>query len=633
MDVALLLVGVGLTIVLVAQACDRWGVPAPIALLLVGVVGSYLPFVPEVRLTPDLALLGLLPPLLYAAAINASLIDVRAYKIPILGLSVGLVLFTALGVGLVAYALLPIPFALALALGAIVAPPDAVATTAVAKRIGLPRRVTTILEGESLLNDATALVSLRTAVAAAGLVVHGAGQHGPEAVSVASVTLDFVVAVVGGVGMGLAAFVVIGAVRKHLRSSAADTGLSFLAPYLAFLPAEMIHASGVLAVVTAGLLLAYRSTDLQTASSRLSERVNWASVTFLLENAVFLLIGLQLDEIVQDVGQGELTTWRTVLVGLAVLATCLALRPMWMFPMTLVTARLLPEGDDLSHPWRETAVGSWAGMRGVVTLAAALTLPAETPHRASLVLIALVVTIGTLLLQGMTLPAVARALRVHGPDPREDALVEATVLQRVMATGLRELEDDPDSDPAVLDELRQLSDKRINRSWERLGALSGNDAETPSETYRRMRTQMIEAERHELLGMRGEGKVDHEVMSDVMRQLDAEEASLSWGDERDAALRDSVLLPPERIAGACEHLEEEPACATPRTPEGCGECLRAGQTWVHLRMCTHCGEVGCCDSSPGRHASHHHEQTGHPVMRSLEPGEGWRWCFVDEVTG
>ena len=289
------------------------------------------------------------------------------------------------------------------------------------------------------------------------------------------------------------------------------------------------------------------------------------------------------------------------------------------------------------QPWAarapSVAVSSWAGMRGVVTLAAALTLPQETPLRPVLVLIALVVTVGTLLLQGATLPWLARAVDVRGPDPREDALVEATVLGNAVAAGLRTIEADPAADQETLALIRTQSTARVNRVWERLGTLGEGDSETPSEAYRRMRVQMISAERSELLRIRSGGRVDHEVLATVMAQLDAEEAALAWGAERHARVRESPLRAPEAVSGGCTHLMQNPGCVIPLTPNGCGSCLESGTAWVHLRMCTTCGTVGCCDSSEGAHASAHFHQTGHPVMRSIEAGEAWRWCYVDEVLG
>ena len=633
MELAATVVAIVLVVILVSRVAAPLGMPAPIALLVVGAALSFVPAVPELTLSSDLVLYGLLPPLLYAAALSTSLLDIKTYRAAILSLSVGLVLFTALGVGLVAWLLLPIPFALAAALGAIVAPPDAVAATSVARRIGLPRKITTILEGESLLNDATALVSLRTALAAAGLAAHGAHSSSdgtvPE-VTLVSLSTGLVVASVGGVAVGVVAYLAIGALRRHLTEVPADTALSFVAPYLAFVPAEQIGASGVLAVVTTGLLLAHRAPQLQTAPSRLSERINWSSVTFVLENAVFLLIGLQIAALLDDVGEGDQTLGRTLLVGLAVLVTCLVLRPVWMIPFALVTSR---RQADRADRLRGALVGSWAGMRGVVTLAAALTLPPETPLRAELVVIALVVTVGTLLLQGTTLPMLARALDVRGPDPREDALVEATVLGATTGAGLRLIESDPEADLAAVAAIRQQASARVNRSWERLGTLGPGDDETPSEAQARLRTVMIREERAELLRIRDEGAVDHAVLSTVLGQLDAEETALVWNATRSGAVRASPLRPPDRIAGACDHLAEAEVPKPPTSAEGCPTCLAEGLRWVHLRACATCGEVGCCDSSPGRHSEKHFDDTGHPVMRSIEPGEAWRWCYVDEVVG
>ena len=636
MELAALVVAIVLVVILVSRVTPRTGVPTPIALLVVGAALSFVPGIPEVRLSSELVLYGLLPPLLYAAALSTSLLDVRAHRGAILSLSVGLVVFTAVGVGVVAWLLLPISFALALALGAIVAPPDAVAATAVARRIGLPRRITTILEGESLLNDATALVTLRTALAAAGLVaahgVSGAREGAPE-VTVSSVGIDLLIASVGGVLVGIAAFFVIGLMRKHLTEVPADTALSFVAPYLAYVPAEQVGASGVLAVVTAGLLLAHKAPVLQTAPSRLSERINWSSITFVLENSVFLLIGLQIAGLLDDVvNDDELSTGRTLMVGLAVLVTCLVLRPVWMIPFTYLTSRRTDAADRRDR-LRGGVVGSWAGMRGVVTLAAALTLPEDTPLRAQLVVIALVVTVGTLLLQSSTLPLLARALDVRGPDPREDALQEATVLGATTGAGLRLIEADPDADEHTVEAIRDQATARVNRSWERLGTLGPGDTETPSEARARVRTEMIQEERAELLRIRTSGGVDHEVLTSVLAQLDAEESALIWGATRSAAVRSSPLRPPDRIAGACEHLAEAEAPKAPTSAEGCPTCIAEGLTWVHLRSCAQCGNVGCCDSSVGKHAEAHFRDSGHPVMRSIEPGEAWRWCYVDEVVG
>ena len=631
MEIAVLLVVIVATVIAVTKACEHLPVPPPLALLAVGILGSFLPFVPNVSLSPEVVLFGILPPLLYSTAITTSLYDVAAHKVTIVSLSVGLVLFTALGVAVVVSAILPVPFSLAFAVGAIVAPPDAVAATAVARRIGLPRRITTVLEGESLANDAIALVSLRTAVAV-WAATSTLGED--DALDWWAPLGSFVWAVVAGIGIGLLASVVIGAVRRHIHNPVMDTALSFLAPFVAYVPAEQVGGSGVLAVIACGLVLAHRAPVLQSAASRMSERTNWAAITYILENAVFLLIGLQVAAILRAVEAGGLTVTRTVVLGLVVLATVLVLRPLYLFPMGRLSRRFDGDTEHRSR-WQELAVASWAGMRGVVTLAAALTLPAEVPFRNALVMVALIVTVGTLVLQGLTLPALARRLGVRWPDAREDALQEAAVLQAASAAGLRAIEDDAEGEAAdVVDLLRRQSTSRANRVWEQLGhAAGGAGEETPSQAYLRLRLRMLVAERDEVLRVRDTGQVDSAVLDAVMRQLDAEEAALSFARMRQSAVGEEAVATPARLAGECEHLLEEPTSAVPLTPEGCGACLREGTTWVHLRLCTRCGEVGCCDSSEGRHARAHFEATGHPVMRSMEPGEAWRWCYVDELLG
>ncbi|EWT01130.1 sodium:proton antiporter [Intrasporangium oryzae NRRL B-24470] len=627
MEIAIGLLAIAATVLAGAWLADRIGVPAPLVLILVGILGSYLPFVPEVALSPEVVLLGVLPPLLYAAAIQTSLVDFRANRGAILGLSVGLVLFTAVGVGAFLHWLLGIPFAVAFALGAVVAPPDAVAATAVGRQIGLPRSLVSILEGESLVNDATALVALRTALAAAGLAASASGE-----VTAGGVVLDFVWASLGGVAIGLAVAALIEIVRRRIsRDATFDTVLSFMAPFLAYVPAELLHASGVIAVVAAGLTLGHRSPRTQPGASRISEKINWSSIQFLLENSVFLLIGLQVFYVVDRARGSDLTTAQIVAAALGTLGVVLVLRPLWVFPYRYITTRLRHPEETIR--WSYPAVISWAGMRGVVTLAGALLLPLATPERDVLVLIAVVVTVGTLLLQGTTLPALARRLGVRGPDPREDVLQAATVLQAASKAGLEVLAEEPDVGEPTRELLETRSHDRVNQMWEQLGRRDADTAETPSEQYRRVRMRMIDAERAEVLRMRDEGQADHEVLRTVLSALDLEETILDRIDNQSARLDEEVRLPPQVSESGCVHLADAGSCLVPRTPEGCEECLRDGTTWVHLRLCLTCGHVGCCDSSVGKHADRHYDETGHPVMRSIEPGESWRWCYVDELLG
>jgi CPA1 family monovalent cation:H+ antiporter len=618
-DVALLLVSLTATILVFAAVARRFELPAPLLLIVIGILASFMPFLPTVPLSPELVLVGLLPPLLYAAAMQSSLVDFRSNKSAIGFLSVGLVIFTAAGVGLVAWWLLPVPFSAAFALGAVVAPPDAVAATSIARRIGLPRRIVTVLEGESLVNDATALVLVRTAIAAIG-----------GSFSLWPVLGHFLLSAFGGLAVGLVTAGIMGVIRKRITHTATDTALSFVTPFVAYLPAEHIHASGVLAVVVAGLVLAHQATRIQSASARLAAGINWTTVQFLLENAVFLLIGLQMRTILTDVGSSPVP-WSTIAVASAgVLAATILQRPIWVFPLRgLVLHEHSEQGE--RTPWTHSAIVAWAGMRGVVTLAAAFILPSETEHREVLVLIAMVVTAGTLLLQGSTLPWLARRLNVHGPDPREDALQEATVLQTAVAAGLAVLDDLQEGvDTDTVRTLRERSQRRTNVVWERLGGDSGE--ETPGESYRRLRLEMLQAERASVLEIRDSGTADHEVLSHVMAALDLEESMLDRLDARTRDLNDATLRS-GLDQGGCEHLRHADLHVTPKTPHGCPDCEREGTRTVHLRLCLACGTVGCCDSSEGQHARRHYHDTGHPVIRSFEPGEAWRWCFVDQITG
>ncbi len=414
-DVALVLLVAAAIVTAVAGFGDRTGWPTPLVLVVVGIAISYVPGAPTIDLNPDVVLYGLLPPLLYSAAIGTSLVDFRANRRSILLLSVGLVAFTTLVVGLVAWWVVPsLTLAAAFAIGAVVAPPDAVAASAVARNVAMPRRIVGILEGESLVNDATALVALSTATAALTRTVTPWDVGG-----------KFVLAFV----------------RKHITNPVYDTTLSFAAPFAAFLPPEAIHASGVLSVVVTGLLLGHKSPVLQSASSRIAENTNWRTVAFLLENAVFLLIGLQLRRILQEVRSSDLSWWTVVAACAAVLLTTIIARAVWVLAVTGILRALPARLGASVWGWRAAITVSWAGMRGVVTLAAVFLLPEETPQRSLLRLAAFVVVAGTLLLQGLTLPWLVRRLRLPGPDLVEDALQTAALVTDATRAGLRRLDE------------------------------------------------------------------------------------------------------------------------------------------------------------------------------------------------
>jgi Na+/H+ antiporter len=624
---ALTLLALAAAVLAVTALADRIRFSAPLLLMLVGIVASFVPGIPALELHPEVILLGFLPPLLYATAIRTSVLDFHSHRRAIAFLSILLVVFTALGVGLVAWLLLPgIAFPVAFALGAVVAPPDAVAATAIARRVGLPRRVITILEGESLLNDATAITCLRVALVAVSGTVSAGG-----------VALGFVVAAFGGLVVGLAVAAVAVAIRKRIHQPVFDTAISFVLPFAAYLPAERIvfqsfHGSGVIAVVTTALVLGHKSPFIQNGQSRISERINWSTIQFLLENTVFLLIGLQAKRLVTQMGESELSAGRITGFCLGVLGAVIVLRMAWV-----AASRFFLFGGRRSGqppPWSHTIVVGWAGLRGVVTLAAAFLIPEDVPDRNLLIFAAMVVTAGTLLLQGLTLPALVRRLGLRGPDPRADALQAATVVQTAANAAIARLEDMASEvdEPAILDVVRARVASRSDSLWEQLGRRDGS--ETPSEGYRRLRLATLEAERGEVLKIRNTGKVAHEVIDEVLSTLDIEESMLTIAVQRSERLLDEESVPgPALVAETCEHLDDStPDLETSGTGE-CEDCVREGTRPVHLRLCLTCGNVGCCDSSVGRHAERHFARTGHPVMESYEPGETWRWCYLDERVG
>lgn len=614
MHTVLLLLGLTVSVLAGTVLSDRLRLPAPMVLIALGVVGSFLPFVPDVDLSPELVLLGLLPPLLYASALPTSILDIRDHLTSVALLSVALVIVTTVTVGAVVHWLVPdVSWAVALALGAVVAPPDAVSASAVARRIGLPRRIVTILEGESLLNDATALVALRSAVAAV------AGT-----LALRTVALDFLLAAGGGVLIGFAVAWVVIRLRRLVHDPLVDTGISFVIPFGAYLLAEELHASGVIAVVVAGLLIGHKAPLVQTATSRMTERTTWSTIAFLLERAVFLLIGLQVARILRNL-DGSVSPARVVAVCAAVLLTVVLTRLVWVGATQWL--RNLARDPGRRVPLSEAVVTGWAGMRGVVTIAAVFVIPTDVPHHDLLVLAALTVVLGTLYLQGLTLPALTRALHVPPHDPAADALARATLLQQAGEAGVAELARCEVADPHGVDAaIRDRIERRSFAAWERLSTRPGE--ESPSSTYTRLRSQMIRAERERVLAVRSRGTVPSQVVSEVLGMLDVEESMLDAGS---AAAPEALVATGAGEGGSCEELRSHPAVGTP-AGAFCRRCEEEGLRPVALRQCLVCGQVACCDSSPGRHATEHFHRTGHPVIQSAEPGETWRWCYLHSIT-
>jgi Na+/H+ antiporter len=511
--------------VLGAALARRLGFVAPLVLLVAGLALSFVPGIPAAHLAPELVLIGILPPLLYTAALQTSVPAFRRSLRPILLLAVGLVLFTAFAVGLVMHLLLPqIPFAACVALGAIVAPPDAVSATAIARSVGLPRRVVTILEGESLLNDATALVLVRVAT----------GALAGAAVGFWPIVGQVVLKAGGGIVIGLAAAVLAAKLHRKIVDPLLDDAVSLLTPFVVVIVAEELHTSSVVAVVITGLYLGHRIPFLLGATSRLQMDAVWKLITFLLEGLVFLLVGLQLRTIGSDI---ETSVGTTIGVTAAVVGVLIAARFVWMYPATYL-ARLVPRirAREERPPASVPTVIAWAGMRGVVTLAAAQTLTRPTAANGLpqypinlFVFIAFVVIVVTLLLQGTTLSWLAVRLGVRQDTTAEDALAEAGVQHQAGRAAIEALEANADgAPPSVVERLRALVESRSNSAWERLG---NQQQETPSAAYGRLRREMIGAERHVFKIARNEGRIPEEVLTRAQRDLDLEESQLLRSDD------------------------------------------------------------------------------------------------------
>lgn len=504
---------------IVAGLARRTPVPAPLLLVAAGLAAAYVPGVPEYGLDPHIVLPLLLPPLLYTAAVDSSYLDLRANMRPVALLSVGYVLFATLAVGYAAYLVVPgLSLPVALVLGAVIAPPDAVAATAIARKLGLPNRITTILQGESLVNDATAITAYKVALAAA--VGASAGWAGGIA--------EFLLASVGGVGVGLLLMVPIHVLRKTLREPLLQNTLSLLIPFVAYAAAERVHASGVLAVVVVALYLGHRNWQVDFAT-RLQEEAVWKMVAFILESVVFALIGLQLPVVLK--GLGEYEGAAAAGYAVAVFAVVVVARFAWVFPATFLPrlSRRIRTREPGTN-WKAPVVVGWAGMRGVVSLAIAFSVPITVPHRNLILFLTFTTVIGTLVVQGLTLPPLIRLLRLPARDLHAETLAEAQAqseASRAADERLTELLASPENAlPSPLaDRLRTVLERRRNAVWERLGEVNAVTGESADDVYRRLAGEMIASEREVFVSLRDARRIDDEMLRALLRRLDLEEAA------------------------------------------------------------------------------------------------------------
>lgn len=501
-------------------------VPHPILLVLGGLGIALIPGLPTIRLDPDLVFFFFLPPLLYPAAIFTPWRDFQRNLRPILLLAVGLVLFTTVSVGFLAHYLLPdFPLAAGFTLGAIISPPDAIAATAVSQHLRLPRRIVTVIEGESLVNDATALVAFRFAIAA---LVTGA-------FSLNHAALKFLWVVLGGIAAGLAVGWLSFRILKPIEDPPIEITVSLLTPFAVYLLAERLQVSGVLAVVTTGLYHGWRIPEFTSFRTRLQAGPVWQMIEFLLNGFIFLLIGLQLREILGHLSGQQLPRllWYAAQISLAVIV----IRILWVFPATYLP-RFLSRSLRARDPypaWQHVAIVGWTGIRGVVSLAAALALPLTLddsrpfPGRDLILFLTFVVILVTLVLQGLTLPSLIRWLKVKADRSEEEEEREARLKANQAALSkLNDLAMHEQVDEATLDRMRAEYEDRIAQLEEQRNG-NGNDPKRNhlfSSGYERLAREALKQERRTIVELRDQRVINDEVLRRIQRDLDLAETRL-----------------------------------------------------------------------------------------------------------
>jgi CPA1 family monovalent cation:H+ antiporter len=514
-----------------ATLARRLVIPYPILLVIGGLFLGFVPGLPPVRLAPDLVFFVFLPPILWAAAFFTSFRDFRANLRPIMLLALGLVVATTAAVAAVAHAVVPgLSWAGAVALGAIVSPPDAVAAVAILRRLRIPRRVVVVLEGESLVNDASALILYRTAVAA---MVTGA-------FSLTDALGRFALAAAGGVAVGLAVAGIGLLALRRVSDSMSEIAVTLLAPYVAWMAAERLGLSSVLACVAGGLLFRRLFGRAVGPVTRLQGRAVWDLLVFALNGVIFILIGLQLRTLAQSVGPGELgaLAWQGLLVSLA----AIAIRLIWV-PVATWLPRQIPSvgARDPMPPWRNIALVAWTAMRGVVSLAAALALPLSTadgrplPLREQIILLTFAVILVTLVLQGLSLGPLVRWLRF--PEDRTLESEEIHARDRAVRAALARLEvvlgQAPGADEQLAD-LRRHYEDRARVIAERQAGVPPSSSLADA-AFKRARHEALTAERRTLLELRDHGAISDEVLLELERELDLEAARYGLAEPRNPA--------------------------------------------------------------------------------------------------
>jgi len=512
-ETELVLLGLLIAISAFLLLAYRTGIPYPILLVAGGCGLGYVPGVPDVQLNPEVVLLAFLPPLLYSSAFFSSLRDLRANLGPIMFLAVGLVTATMVAVAVAAHEVIGMAWAPAFVLGAVVSPTDPVAASEIAGRLGARRRYMAIIEGEALVNDATALIAYKYAVAAVT-----AGTF-----SLFSAGGKFAMASVGGIAIGLGIGYVVAELRRRIDDPATEISISLVTSYLAYLPAAAVGASGVLAAVTSGVYLGWRSPELISPATRLQAYAVWEILVFVLNAALFTLVGLQLPSVLD--GISGLSTGILVRDAAVVIGAVIVMRALWVFPFAMLRAKFWQSAGAVSWQSIGTAV-TWTGMRGAVTLAAALALP-QFADRDLVIFLAFAVVVFTVVVQGLTLPWLIRRLNFFEDGRIELKESKARILAAKAAIGrLEELREEEGVREETADRMRALYEFRIRRFKARFDDEDDGAIEEGSRAYQRLRRKVLEAERAEVVRLRNVGTIDEQTMHRIERDLDLEDARL-----------------------------------------------------------------------------------------------------------
>jgi len=521
-----LVLGLFVAVAALAYLASRLRLPYPIFLVIGGLTLGFIPNLPHVALDPGLVFLLFLPPILYHAALMTSWRDFKANIRPIGLLAFGLVLFTTALVGVAAHYWAGMAWGPAFVLGAIVSPPDAVAATAIMSRMRMPKRIIVVLEGESLVNDATALVAYRLAVAG---VIAGSTFSAWQA------TWQFLYVAAGGIAVGLVVGVIVAWVRKRLDDDGIEGIVSLLTPYIAYLPAEHLGFSGVLSAVTVGIYMSRRLPTITASHTRLKLYAVWDTFIFLLNGLVFILIGLQLPVVLERIRDGSLRA--AIGDALLISGIVIVLRILWVFPATYVPRRLFKSiaARDPAPPLGPVFVVAWTGLRGIVSLAAALALPVKLgdrftpfPHRDQIIFITFVVILVTLVVQGLTLPAIIRWLKLgdDGVEEREETRARFEGVHAAMSR-LDAMVLLGEAKPEAIEAVRSHLQQQARYLSSRLGDPGGvEEVELVCETQMQAEREALTAQQQMILKLRDDGVIGDEVLRRIQAELDHEESRL-----------------------------------------------------------------------------------------------------------